>query len=124
MLVMVIYFTSTKMVKWSYYTFKNKYFLLKMNLLRLFSLNKLEILWNNRDSNGLCVSILIKYMEWYLVVIGKLHNEECLIYIFIREIKYDTPNILKNSHYNSLFKELRDQIFQLLLIIHIIMFIS
>ena len=41
-----------------------------------------EIILSTRDENGLCVYNIIKDMGWYLVVIGKLYNYECLIYIF------------------------------------------
>ena len=47
------------------------------------------------NANELCVSIFIKYIGWYLVVMGILHNEECHIYIFKGEVQYCTPNIFK-----------------------------
>ena len=56
-----------------------------------------EIIWKKRNSNRLFVSIFIKYMEWYLVVIGKLHNEKCLINIFTVEVLNGNPNIFTNS---------------------------
>ena len=40
-------------------------------------------------------------MGWELGVIGGINNEECLIYLFTREVKYGTPNIFTNEHYNS-----------------------
>ena len=55
-----------------------------------------EIIWNKIYINGLCVSIFIKDMGWYLGVIGNLLNYECLIYIFTGEVLNDTPNILTN----------------------------
>ena len=52
-----------------------------------------ELNWNVKDANWLYVSIFFKYMGWYLVVIGKLHNYECLIYILTGEVLNVTPNI-------------------------------
>ena len=48
-------------------------------------------------ANGLCVSVFIKDMVWYLVVTGKPYNGECLTYISTREIIDVTPKIFKNS---------------------------
>ena len=36
---------------------------------------------------GLCISILLNNMGWYLGVIGKLHNDECLIYILTGNVE-------------------------------------
>ena len=46
------------------------------------------------DANGLCVSILLKNVGWYLVVIGKLTNYECLIYIFQEKLKMELQSCL------------------------------
>ena len=43
-------------------------------------------------------------MGRYLGVIGKLHNDECLIYIFTGEVINGTTNIFTNSQYNCWFK--------------------
>ena len=55
-----------------------------------------EIRWDKRDANGLCVSIFIKDMVRYLGDIGKLHNEECIIYIFTGKVIYGNPKIFTN----------------------------
>ena len=47
-------------------------------------------------------------MGWYLVFKGKLHNNECLIYIFTDEVLNSTPNIFTNSQYHFWYKDLRD----------------
>ena len=72
---MADYFISTTIVNYSYYIFKKK------------------------DSNGLCVSTFIKCMVWYLVVMGKIHGDEYLIYIFTGEVLNGTPKIFTNSQY-------------------------
>ena len=57
---------------------------------QLFSLNSLNWIGlerNGTDENGLCVSIFLKNMGWCLGVIRKLHNDECLIYIFTGKIQ-------------------------------------
>ena len=48
-------------------------------------------------------------MGWYLGVIGKLHNDECLIYIFTGEVLNGTPNIFNRSHYHCWYKILRNK---------------
>ena len=45
------------------------------------------------DVNGLCISIFLDKMVWFLGVIGKLHNDECLIYIFTGNVENGTPII-------------------------------
>ena len=45
-----------------------------------------EINWKTPDINGLCITIFLDKMEWFLVVLGKLHNDECLMYIFTANI--------------------------------------
>ena len=42
-------------------------------------------------------------------VIGRLHNEECLIYIFTGEVQSGIPNTLTNKNYDTWFQQLRDQ---------------
>ena len=58
--------------------------------------------------NCVC-SIFIKDMESYLGVIGKHHNDKCLINIFTGEFLNGTQNIFTNSQYHFWFKELRKQ---------------
>ena len=45
--------------------------------------NKLE----NKDTNGLCISILLKNMVWYLGVIWNIHNNWFLIYILAGKVQ-------------------------------------
>ena len=54
------------------------------------------------------ISVLIKDLGWYLRVIGKLHNEECLIYILTGEVQYVTPNTFTRQQYNNWFQQFRD----------------
>ena len=54
----------------------------------------------------LCGSTLFEDMGWYLGVIGKLQNGECLIYIFMGEVLNGTPNILNKSSYHCWYKQL------------------
>ena len=58
-----------------------------------------ELIWNIKDSNGLCLSIFFKCMGWYLRVIGNIHNDECLIHIFTGGFINGTPNIFIYSKY-------------------------
>ena len=44
------------------------------------------MIWDKRYENGLYGYIFIKDMGCYLGVIGKRHNNECLIYIFTGEV--------------------------------------
>ena len=48
-------------------------------------------------------------MGWYLGVIRKPHNDECIICIFTGEDINGTPNIFTSSQYHCRYKELRDQ---------------
>ena len=57
----------------------------------------------------MCVYILLKDVGCYLGVIGKLHNDECLIYIFTGEVLNDTPNIFNRLHYHCWYKILRNK---------------
>ena len=50
-----------------------------------------EMNWKPLDVNVLCISILLNKMGLYLGVIGKLHDDECLIYIFTEEVGNVTP---------------------------------
>ena len=65
---------------------KNIYHILKTNSLVLF-IEFTEMNWKSSDVNVLCMSILLDKMGWFLGVIGKLHNDECLTYIFIRSVE-------------------------------------
>ena len=52
------------------------------------------------DANGLCVSISLKNMRWYLGVLGNFQKDECLIYIFIGKFQNGTPNIFNKNCIN------------------------
>ena len=56
------------------------------------------------DVNGLCISIFLDKMGCFWGVIGKLHNYECLIYIFTGNVENDTPIKLNKIKYSSLYK--------------------
>ena len=64
--------------------------------------------WNGKYSNGLCVSVFFEYTDWYLRVIGKLHNYECLVYIFTGEGLNVNPSIFNKSHSRCRYKELNE----------------
>ena len=57
---------------------------------QLFSLNALKLI-KKIDANGLCVSIFVKNVVCYLVVIGKLHSNEFLIYIITGKFQNGDP---------------------------------
>ena len=46
-------------------------------------------------------------MGWFLVVIGKLHSDEYLIYIFTGNVENGNPIIFNKSLYQYFYKELR-----------------
>ena len=101
MLVIEYDLISTMMENYIYYIFKNNDCLLKKCALVMF-VKCNGIIWNMIYANGLCISIFIKDTLWYLGVIVKLHNNECLIYIFIVEVLYGTPKMFTNyQHYTS-----------------------
>ena len=45
-------------------------------------------------------------MGWYLGVIGKLQNDECLICIFTGKVQNGTPIIFNKTLYHCWYKEL------------------
>ena len=51
-------------------------------------------------------------MGWFLGVIGKLHDYECLIYIFTKKIEDGTPIIFDKTINSPWYKELRTYIDQ------------
>ena len=55
--------------------------------------------WKTLDLNGLCISIFLDNMEWFLGVIVKLNNDECLIYIFTENIENVTTIIFNKTLY-------------------------
>ena len=65
--------------------------------------------WKISYVNGLCISIFLDKMGWFLAVIGKIHNDKYLIYIFTGNVKIFTPNIFDKILYRSWYKELRTQ---------------
>ena len=60
--------------------------------------------WKTSDVNGLCITMLLNKMVWYLGVIGKLHNDECLKYIFTVKVENGNPNIFIKTLYHSWYK--------------------
>ena len=66
--------------------------------------------WKGKYANGLCVYIFFKSMRWYLEVIVKLHNYECVTYIFTGEALNGTQNVFNKSQYHFWYKESRNQI--------------
>ena len=71
-----------------YYILKIRDPVIKNNSLVIF-IECAEMNQKETDADGLCVSILLRNMGWYLVVIGKLTNHECLIYIFVGKAKME-----------------------------------
>ena len=49
--------------------------------------------WKTSDVNGFCIAIFLNNTGWFLVAIGKLHTNECLIYIFTGNDENGTPLI-------------------------------
>ena len=49
--------------------------------------------WKRKDASGSCVTILLKNTVFYLVVIVKLQNDECLILVFTDKVQNFTPSI-------------------------------
>ena len=47
-------------------------------------------------------------MVLYLGVIGKLHNNECLIYTFTEKAQNVTPIIFNKTLYNLFYKNLKN----------------
>ena len=66
-----------------------------------------EMNWKTSDVNGLCNSIFLDNMGCFLGVIGKLHNDECLIYIFTGNVENITPIVFNKTLYRYLYKYLR-----------------
>ena len=63
--------------------------------------------WKTSNVNGLFIYILLDKMGWFLGVIGKPHNDECLIYIFTGNVENGTPIIFNKIFYSYWYKELR-----------------
>ena len=66
------------------------------------------------DANGLCVSILLNNMGWYLGVIRKLQNDGCLIYIYTDKVQNVTPIIFNKEIYLWWYKELKNNLSQVM----------
>ena len=65
--------------------------------------------WEASKVTDLCISILLNNMGWYFGVIGKIHNTECLIYIFTGKCEIGTPGIFNKILYHSWYKQLRNE---------------
>ena len=50
--------------------------------------------WKTSNANGLCISILLNKIGWYLGVIEKLHKDQCLFKIFTGKVENVTTIIL------------------------------
>ena len=61
-----------------YFIFKKRYPIIKKNASVIF-IECTEMNCKHKYENGLCVSILLENMGWYLGVIGNIHNDERLI---------------------------------------------
>ena len=64
--------------------------------------------WKTSYVNGLCISIILNNMRWYLAVIVNLHNNEYLMHIFTRKFENITLTIFNKKLYHSWYKELRN----------------
>ena len=53
--------------------------------------------WKTSDVNGLCIFSLLDKMGWFFGVTVKLHNDECLIYIFTGNVENGTPIIFNKQ---------------------------
>ena len=82
---------------------QKKYYPQKKHLV-LFFIECTELNWNGKDANGLCVYIFFKNIGWYLGVIRKLHNGECLIYSFTDNVINGTPYIFNKPQYLCWYK--------------------
>ena len=60
--------------------------------------------WKTSDVNGLCISIFLDDMGWFFGVIGKFHNDECLIYIFTVNVENGTLIIFNKLIYLYWYK--------------------
>ena len=64
--------------------------------------------WKTSDENGLYISIFFDNLEWFLGVIGKISNDEYLIYIFTGNVENGTPIIFNKIIYSSWYKKIKD----------------
>ena len=55
--------------------------------------------WKTSYVNDLCIYILLDKIRWFLGIIGKIHNDECLIYIFTGNVENGTPIIFNKTIY-------------------------
>ena len=53
--------------------------------------------WESSDANVFFVSILLKNMGWYVGVMGNIHNDECLVYIFTGKVQNVTPSMFNKN---------------------------
>ena len=60
--------------------------------------------WKAAYLNGSCISIFLDNVGWLFGVKGKLHNDECLIYIFTVNVDNGTPIIFNKTIYLSWYK--------------------
>ena len=63
-----------------------------------------EINWRYKYANGLCVSILLKKIVWYLSVIRKVQDNESLIYTLTGKVQNCNPIIFNKTLYHCCCK--------------------
>ena len=63
--------------------------------------------WKTSYRNGFCIQIFLDNIGWFLGVIEKLHNDECIIYIFTGNVENGKPIIFNKTIDSSWHKELR-----------------
>ena len=111
---MVIYFVS-KTIKFIILHVRKERLPVKNDISYFSFIKYSEIIWNKRDANGSCVPVFIIDMGWYLWVIGRLHNDETLVYLFTGEVIDGTPNISSERQDVSWFQQLRYQFLPILI---------
>ena len=102
------YFFSVMMIKLDiYYIIKRIYPVIKKDSSVIF-IECTEMNQKTTYANGLWVSISLKNMRSYWGVIGNIHNNECIIYIFTVKVEDGTPIIFNKKLYHCWYKELRN----------------
>ena len=90
-----------------YYTLKRIHPVINNNSSVLF-IECTEMNRKTSNVNDFCISIFLNKMGWYLGFIGKLCNDECLIYIFTGKVEKGTPIMFNKTLYHSWHKEWRN----------------
>ena len=82
-----------------YYILKRRYPAIKNNSSVIF-IECTDMHWKKSNVNGFRVPILLKNMGWYLGVIRKRHNYECLICIFTAKVEDGNAIIFNKQLYH------------------------